>query len=201
VVEAIAQRVPVYLCDAGAFLPITGFNIHRGCLAIARRPVAASVDRIAAGARRLVVLERVANADNVGGVFRNAAAFGVDGVVLSAACCDPLYRKAIRTSMAATLTVPYAQDDQWPSALARIRAERLTIVALTPSADAVDLAAFASRARASRLALVLGAEGGGLTPAVEAAADVRVRIPIRPEVDSLNVAVAAGIALYAFADG
>jgi len=194
----LPPEVPVFVCAAEEFRGLTGYNIHRGCLALARRPPDPSVDAIARGARRLVVLEEIANPDNIGGAFRNAAAFGVGGVVLSPGCSDPFYRKAIRTSMGATLRVPFARDERWPEALATIRAGGFTIVALTPREPAEDLAVAAARLAGGRIALVLGTEGAGLTPAVEDAADVRVRIPIRPEVDSLNVAVATGIALYAF---
>ncbi len=145
-----------------------------------------------------MVLEGVSNADNVGGVFRNAAAFGADGVLLSPTCCDPLYRKAIRTSMAATLRVPFARAgaDDWPGALTSVKAAGFTIVALTPRQPSETLAAFTSRPRPARIALLVGTEGDGLTPEAEAAADYRVRIPIAGGIDSLNLAVATGIALY-----
>ena len=146
-------------------------------------------------AKLVVALDGVGNADNVGGVFRNAAAFGVDAVLLGPTCCDPLYRKAIRTSMAATLRVPFSRVDDWAAALALLRAAGFAIVALTPREPAEDLAAFAARPRPGRVALLIGAEGAGLTSESEAAADYRVRIPIRPDVDSLNLAVACGIAL------
>ena len=132
----------------------------------------------------------------MGGVFRNAAAFGVDAVLLSPACCDPMYRKAIRTSMAATLSVPFATLDDWPGALSGIGRLGFTIVALTPRPPAQDLDEFAREHRSERLALLLGSEGNGLTDDVERFADYRVRIPISDRVDSLNVAVAAGIAMY-----
>jgi tRNA G18 (ribose-2'-O)-methylase SpoU len=154
-----------------------------------------SCEKLTAGARTLVVLEGVANADNVGGVFRNAAAFGVDAVLLSPTCCDPLYRKAIRTSMAATLTVPFARVEPWPDKLRALRDAGYLIVALTPAADAESLATFARVAGGVRLALVFGSEGIGLSSAVQQFAHRRVRIPIRSEVDSLNLAVAAGIVL------
>jgi tRNA G18 (ribose-2'-O)-methylase SpoU len=119
--------------------------------------------------------------------------------VLSPTCCDPLYRKSIRTSMSATVRVPFARVDAWPNALGEIRAAGFTLVALTPREPSVTLEAFvaAGRAPRSRVAIVAGTEGAGLTPAVEFAADHRVRIPISAEVDSLNVAVAVGIALHA----
>jgi len=194
--DAVATQAPVYVCEARDFLGITGYNMHRGCLAIIERPPPRSIEAVLAGARTIVVLEDVSNADNVGGVFRNAAALGADGVVLSPTCCDPLYRKAIRTSMAAVLRVPFVCADQWPGALARIRTAGFTIVALTPQEGSETLDTFGSRPRPDRIALVAGNEGGGLTHDVEAMADHRVRIPISDRVDSLNLAVAVGIALY-----
>ena len=150
-----------------------------------------------AQATSLVVLEGVTNADNVGGVFRNAAAFGAGGVVLSPTCCDPLYRKAIRTSMGAVLQVAFARADEWPAALDQIRAAGFTIVALTPREPSIALDVFAAAPVGEKIALVAGTEGPGLTPEVEAMADHRVRIPIGAAVDSLNLAVAVGIALHA----
>jgi tRNA G18 (ribose-2'-O)-methylase SpoU len=196
-IERLDATVPVLVCGTDDFLTVTGFHIHRGCLALVERPPAEEVDHLVRSAQTLVVLEAVANADNVGGVFRNAAAFGADGVLLGPTCCDPLYRKAIRTSMGAALTVRFARADvnDWPAVLTGVRASGMTIVALTPREPSEPLDAFAERPRSSRIALVVGAEGDGLSPAVEAAADYRVRIPISDGVDSLNLAVAAGIAL------
>jgi tRNA G18 (ribose-2'-O)-methylase SpoU len=202
---ALAPGLPVYVCAAGDFVGITGYDVHRGCLALAARPAASSLDTLLDQARTVVVLDGVTNADNVGGVFRNAAAFDVDAVLLDASSCDPLYRKAIRTSMAATLRVPFARlADQlsgWMPALAGLKDRGFTIVALTPAASARDLHEFAACARPDKLALLLGSEGPGLSAASEAIADHRVRIPIRPAVDSLNLAVAAGIALYRLRSG
>jgi tRNA G18 (ribose-2'-O)-methylase SpoU len=192
----MTPTIPVYIAEAEDFVSITGYDIHRGCLALAIRPDAPSLDDLLAPAATAIVLEGVTNADNVGGVFRNAAAFGADAVLLSPTCCDPLYRKAIRTSMAATLRVPFARLDDWPAALTRIRAQGFALVALTPKQPAEELDAFAARPRPSKLALLIGTEAVGLTPDVEASADHRVRIPIRAGVDSLNLAVATGIALY-----
>src|SRR2546426_2707921 len=198
VLTTVPSHVPIYVCDPGDFLGITGHDIHRGCLALVDRPPALSIDALLAGAQTIVVLEAVTNADNVGGVFRNAAAFGAAGVLLSPTCCDPLYRKAIRTSMGAALQLPFARtrDEDWPNVLVLVRAQGFTLVALTPREPSETLDECAARPRPPRIALVLGTEGAGLTPAVEAAADARVRIPISERVDSLNVAVAAGIALY-----
>jgi tRNA G18 (ribose-2'-O)-methylase SpoU len=191
------------VCTAADFSDFTGYNIHRGCLAIAERPPGKSLDDLLRSTGLLVVLEGVANADNVGGVFRNAAAFGAGAVILSPTCCDPFYRKAIRTSMGATLSVPFVWLDQWPAPLAALGRAGFTLVALTLREPSESLDAFAAMRPAGpgKLALVLGAEGSGLSAAVEAMADSRVRIPMRPEVDSLNLAVAAGIALHRLRDG
>lgn len=197
-VEALSAETPIAVGDADELAAIAGYDVHRGCLALVHRLPDTPVDELIASARLMVVLEGVSNADNVGGVFRNAAAFGAGAVLLSPSCCDPLYRKAIRTSMGAALCVPFARagDSDWPGVLVRVRAAGFTIVALTPREPSEALDAFAARPRAAPLALVVGTEGAGLTPGIEAAADYRVRIPISDRVDSLNLAVATGIALY-----
>jgi tRNA G18 (ribose-2'-O)-methylase SpoU len=193
--DRLGPELPIYACRTRDFLNITGFDIHRGCLALVERPPDRSVCDVLDGARAVVVLEAVANADNIGGVFRNAAAFGVDAVLLSPTCCDPLYRKAIRTSMATTLRVPFARFEHWPQGLASLREQRFTIAALTARPGAQSLEAFAAAKRPDRLALLVGAEGTGLSEETVSFADTEVHIPIRPDVDSLNLAVAAGIAL------
>jgi tRNA G18 (ribose-2'-O)-methylase SpoU len=195
----LGSDVEVYLGSSRDFEDLTGYNVHRGCLALALRPSPLPLNDLLARTRSLVVLEEVGNADNVGGIFRNAAAFGVGGVVLSRGCADPLYRKAVRTSMAATLLVPFSvvsDADGWRPALAQIRAAGFHLVALTLDASAQDLDGMTRATPDDRIALVLGAEGAGLSPDAKETADVRVRIGIRPDVDSLNVAVAAGIALH-----
>jgi len=191
----VSPDVPVFLCETSDFLGVTGFHLHRGCLALVRRPAAAASCQIVRDARTLVVLEGVTNADNVGGVFRNVAAFGADGVLLDPACCDPFYRKAIRTAMAATLRVPFARIDDWPGGLADVRAAGFTLVALSPRPRSISLDEFVESGRPARLALLIGTEGAGLSDEAMAMADQSVRIPIRDEVDSLNLAVACGIAL------
>jgi tRNA G18 (ribose-2'-O)-methylase SpoU len=195
-ISRLPPDIPVYVCDTEDFTAITGFNLHRGCLALAVRPATQSLLDVARKAALLLVLEAVTDADNVGSAFRNAAAFGAS-VVLSDTCCDPLYRKAIRTSMGSVLRTPYARLSDWPNDLAALKAEGFTIFALTPRRDASDLATCARR---QRMALLIGSEGPGLTAAAEAMADIRVRIPIRAGVDSLNLATATGIALHHFAN-
>jgi tRNA G18 (ribose-2'-O)-methylase SpoU len=193
--QKLAADTPVYVCDTASLAAVAGFNIHRGCLAIAERPPDMPFERILCHTRLLIALEDVANADNVGGVFRNAAAFGADAVLLSPSCCDPLYRKSIRTSMGASLWLPFARATQWPGALGAARDRGFAIVALTPREPAQTLDAFAAGGRPQRLLLLVGTEGAGLSAAAECLADYRVKIPIRPDVDSLNLAVATGIAL------
>lgn len=192
--------LPVYVVPPAIVLDLTGYNIHRGCLAIGERPAPASVATLLAArpdAATLVVLEQVTNADNMGGVFRNAAAFAVDGVVLGPNCCDPLYRKSIRVSMGAALCVPFASAGEWPQALAGLRSAGFTVAALTPRPDAVAIGEVAARWRpGTRLALLAGSEGEGLSDGALAAADVALRIPMAAGVDSLNVATAVAIALH-----
>jgi tRNA G18 (ribose-2'-O)-methylase SpoU len=192
---AVAEETPIYVCDTNAFASITGFNLHRGCLALAERPAARAPADVADRSEVILVLEGVTDPDNVGSAFRNAAAFGVGGVLLSPTCCDPLYRKAVRTSMGSALRVPYARLENWPEDLATLKAKGFELVVLTPRESAVDLVSYA-RPRGQKLAVLVGSEGPGLSAAAEATADVRLRIPIRPEVDSLNLATATGIALY-----
>lgn len=185
---------PIYLVDQALMNAIAGFNIHRGCLALARRPTPATLDRIADGPlSRVLVMEGVNNPDNVGGLFRTAAAFGVELVVLGPNCGDPLYRKAIRTSMAASLVVPFVTAPQWPEAITDLRTDGFTVVSLTPRHDALPLM---DLPRHAKLALVVGAEGDGLTEPAMAASTFRVCIPTTAAVDSLNVTTAASIAMY-----
>ena len=200
-VASLSVDVPVLVCAADVLTSVAGYDVHRGCLALVHRPPLTPIDELLPAAEMLVVLEAVTNADNVGSVFRNAAAFGAGGVLLSPSCCDPLYRKAIRTSMAAVLRVPFARATaaDWPGTLTRIRRAGFTIVALTPREPSETLEAFSARPRPAKVALIVGTEGAGLTAEVESVADYRVRIPISGGVDSLNVAVATGIALYELA--
>jgi tRNA G18 (ribose-2'-O)-methylase SpoU len=195
VLASVSSDVPTFVCEPPDFLGITGFPLHRGCLALVERPAPIASCEILRDARTIVVLEGVTNADNVGGVFRNVAAFGADGVMLSPTCCDPFYRKAIRTSMGATIRVPFARIDEWPGGLADVRATGFTLVALGPRQPAITLDDFVRSKRPARVALLIGTEGAGLSDEARSAADVSVRIPISDAVDSLNLAVASGIAL------
>jgi tRNA G18 (ribose-2'-O)-methylase SpoU len=188
--------LPIFVVDHSAMHAITGFNIHRGCLAIGERPEPVQWTDLVRDAHRIVVLEGIANADNVGGIFRNAAAFGADALIFGPACADPLYRKAIRTSMGAALRVPFATMADWPADLSRLRQLGFSVVALTPEGGAAPLGSWLPALRDRRVALLLGHEGDGLSAGALAAADVRARIPTSDAVDSLNVASAAAIALH-----
>jgi tRNA G18 (ribose-2'-O)-methylase SpoU len=189
-----AGDIAVHVCEPSLLERITGFNFHRGCLGLARRPPAMPLTSFAR-ARRLLALERVGNPDNVGGLLRVALALGGDGVLLDPASGDPLYRKAIRTSMGAALRVPFAYVDPWPGGLDEIRGGA-QVVALTPDRAAMSIDEYAVEPD-GRLILLLGSEGHGLSDAAMRYADVRLRIPVAPAADSLNVVVAAGIALHA----
>jgi tRNA G18 (ribose-2'-O)-methylase SpoU len=192
--DALPADVPVYVAPREVLRAVVGFDLHRGAVAAADRPPPNDPAGLVERARSLLVVEDVSDAENMGSLFRNAAAFGVDAVLLSPTCCDPLYRRAVRVSMGHVLHVPFARLDPWPSALRDVvRAAGFTTVALTPSPAAVDVDAVRPPVKP---ALLVGAEGPGLTRGALAAADVRVRIPMRDGVDSVNVATAAAIAAH-----
>jgi tRNA G18 (ribose-2'-O)-methylase SpoU len=185
----------VYEAELPLFRELAGFNVHRGCLAIGEwRGPAPSWQDVVRSARTVVMLERVGNPDNVGGVFRAAAALGADAILLSPGCADPLYRKSIRTSMAATLTLPFAVVERWPAGLNELRSRGFSILALTPSGEEE----ISGVQRPERAALLLGHEGLGLRAETLALCDRRVRIAMTPGADSLNVVTAAAVALDRF---
>lgn len=196
-VPDLPAGVPVYAGDQRVLNAITGFHVHRGILASFHRKPLPSAEQVLAGSRRLVLLEDVNNHTNVGAVFRGAAALGFDGVLLSPTCADPLYRRSVRVSMGQVFAVPYARLSPWPQALDEVRAAGFTVLALTPAADALPIQRLSDRQRA-RPALLLGAEGPGLTRQALDHSDARVVIPMRAGVDSLNVAAAAAVAFWEF---
>jgi len=196
------ERCPVYVCEQQTMNDLAGFNFHRGCLAIGDRPLA--IDPLAgfAHARCVLALQGIGNPDNVGGLFRAAAALGGDAALLDSRCADPLYRKAIRTSMGAAFRVPFAVAEEWLPTIHALAGGEMDVVALTPNPSAKPVADVArDRSPKRRVILMLGAEGDGLSKAAISAATVAARIPIARDVDSLNVVVAAGIALAALARG
>jgi tRNA G18 (ribose-2'-O)-methylase SpoU len=193
-VQALPPAVPVFVASQAVMDAIVGFPIHRGILALGRRRAAPSAEELITGlpAQALVpVLCGIGNHDNMGGLFRNAAAFGAAGVLVDAGCCDPLYRKAIRVSVGAAVTVPFARLAPGEDVLALLARHGVQAVALSPSGE-VGLAGLK---REARMAVLLGAEGPGLDPALLARAR-SVRIPMAQGFDSLNVAVTAGIVLH-----
>lgn len=195
VIDARRSDVPVYVCPSSLLADVTGVHLHRGCLALVRRPSPVAWEAVAATATRLLVLDGLTDADNVGSAFRNAAAFGVDALLLTPGTCDPLYRKAVRTSMGHVLRLPWATVTPWPEALEQLHRAGWQTVVLTPRQPSVRLEAWLSQRLAPRVALVVGTEGEGVSDAVADAATVRVRIPMAAGVDSINVATAAAVVL------
>jgi tRNA G18 (ribose-2'-O)-methylase SpoU len=188
------EHAPVFVASRETMTGIAGFNVHRGALACASRLPMEPMEAVTAPARLLAVLEGINDLENLGALFRNAAAFAVDGVLLCPRCADPLYRRCVRVSVGQVLHVPWTRVTAWPEALHTLRAEGFELVALTPDRSAMPLSTLAHDG--SRRALLLGAEGPGLSPEAMAACDHRVRIPVAPGVDSLNVATAAALAFY-----
>jgi tRNA G18 (ribose-2'-O)-methylase SpoU len=187
--------VPVYSMDKWLLSELVGFRLTRGVLASADRPAPLSVEQLLASATSLAVLESLNDFENLGALFRNAAAFGVDAVLLDPQCADPLYRRSVRVSMGHVLRVPFAVlPGGWPDSLQVVQRAGFTILAMTPRADAEPLRTVT---RPGRWALLFGAEGPGLTDAALARADQLVRIPMAAGVDSLNVATAAAVAFAA----
>ncbi|ROS74340.1 RNA methyltransferase [Cellulomonas sp. PhB143] len=194
--------VPVHLAEPAVLEQVTGFNVHRGALAAMHRPALPAVHdllaaaRGGAGARRVAVLEDLVDHTNVGAVFRSAAALGVDAVLVSPRCADPLYRRSVRVSMGTVFQVPWTRLEAWPGGLDALRAEGFTVAALALSDDALSLDELESDPP-ERLALVLGTEGDGLSATAVAASDTVVKIPMAGDVDSLNVAAASAVAFWA----
>ncbi|MFI5908891.1 TrmH family RNA methyltransferase [Dactylosporangium sp. NPDC051541] len=185
----------LYAAEQNVLEATTGFHVHRGVLASFHRQPDRAAPEVLETARRVAILEDVNNHTNVGAIFRGAAALGMDAVLLSPSCADPLYRRSIRVSMGEVFAIPYARLDPWPAALETVRAAGFTLLAMTPAPDAIPMRDLTTAQR-ERSALLLGAEGPGLTGQAMAASDVRVVIPMHNGVDSLNVAAAAAVAFY-----
>ena len=202
-VFAAHPQVPVYTGTDEVLEQITGFHLHRGALAAMDRPAPRGVDEVLAGARRVAILENVSDHTNLGAIFRSAAGLGVDAVLVSPESADPLYRRSIRVSMGTVFAVPWARIGEadgrgrsaWPDELDRVKRAGFTVAALELSEQAVALDDPALRGH-DRLALVLGAEGPGVSAATLEACEVHVAIPMAAGVDSLNVAAAAAVAFW-----
>jgi len=189
--------VPVLVGPEDVLERVTGFLVHRGALAAMRRPELPPVADVLAGARRIAVMEDLVNHTNVGAVFRSAAAMGVEGVLVSPRCADPLYRRSVRVSMGTVFQVPWTRLEPWPGGLDALREEEFVVAALALEDDAIPLDQFVAEGLPERLALMLGAEGDGLSRGAMEGADVMITIPMGSGVDSLNVAAASAVAFWA----
>lgn len=188
--------VPVYVGEARLLEKLTGYNLHRGALAAMHRPALSPVAELIRDARRIVILEDIVDHTNVGAIFRSVAGLGADAVLITPRCADPLYRRSVRVSMGTVLQVPWTRLPEWPEAASLLHEAGFHLAALALADHAVPLDQFAARPP-ERVALVLGAEGDGLSTHALSAADTVVTIPMLRGVDSLNVASASAVALYA----
>ncbi|MCZ6611490.1 MAG: RNA methyltransferase [Planctomycetota bacterium] len=196
-------EVPVYVAPLDLMRHVAGFTVHRGVLAVGYRSAIERSDLASAlrpaGPLTVLLCENITNIDNIGLLFRNAAAFGVDAVVLSPRCHDPLYRKSLRVSIGHALTVPFVRCLDWPGDLGRLKARwNLTLIAAALDERAIDLRLVD---RPERVGLVVGEEFHGLSPTTLDHCDHIVKVPMAPGVDSLNVAVAAAVCLHRFSTG
>ncbi|MDQ1526166.1 MAG: hypothetical protein QOG18_779 [Microbacteriaceae bacterium] len=188
--------VPIYVGSGELLETLTGYNLHRGALAAMHRPALAPVEQVIAGARRIVILEDIVDHTNVGAIFRAVAGLGADAVLVTPRCADPLYRRSVRVSMGTVLQVPWTRLPDWPAGADILKAAGFHLAALALTDDAVTLDDF-SADQPERLALVLGTEGDGLSRQALDQADTVVTIPMLHGVDSLNVAAASAVALWA----
>ena len=188
--------IPIFTGPGELLAELTGYILHRGLIASMNRPALANPAELIRNARRIVVLENVVDPTNVGAIFRSAGAIGADAVLVTPRCSDPFYRRAIRVSMGTVLQVPWTRVGEWPETRELLVEAGFHVAALALTPDAVSLRDFQARLP-ERLALVLGAEGDGLTPEAIAAADTVVQIPMKHGIDSLNVAAASAVAMWA----
>ena len=190
--------VPVYVAERDVIAEVVGFDLHRGVVACAHRRPLAGIAELLDGARRIAVLEGLNDNENLGAIARAAKAFGVDGLLIDPTCTDPYSRRTVRVSMGEVLAMPIARamPDAWPGVLAELTGAGFEVWAMTPASDADDLW---SVAVPDQVAVLLGAEGPGLSRAALSAASRSVRIPISAEVDSLNVGQAAAVTFAALA--
>jgi tRNA G18 (ribose-2'-O)-methylase SpoU len=189
-------RAPFYRATAEVMAEVIGFHLNRGVLGAARRPPELTAAEVLTDARTIAVLEGVNDHENLGSIFRNAAGLGVDAVIFGTGCADPLYRRAVRVSMGHALLVPFARTQRWPGDLELLRDNGFRLLAMTPDPQADTLADAMGALAGQKVAVLVGAEGPGLTETTMRASDVRVRIPMSRGTDSLNVATAAACAFY-----
>jgi tRNA G18 (ribose-2'-O)-methylase SpoU len=194
--DLYGNSAPYYRVSAEVMAEAVGFHLNRGVLAAARREPERTVADVVEGAGTVVVLEGVNDHENLGAIFRNAAGLDVDAVVFGSGCADPLYRRAVRVSMGHALLVPFARANDWPGDLKTLQQNGFRLLAMTPGADAKTLPEAMAEVHGERVAILVGAEGPGLSYAAMKASDLRVRIPMSRGTDSLNVATAAALAFY-----
>lgn len=194
--DLTGSKAPFYRASAELMAEVVGFHLNRGVLGVARRAPALTVMQVLVGARTVAVLEGVNDHENLGSIFRNAAGLGVDAVIFGGGCADPLYRRAVRVSMGHALLVPFARAECWPGDLEMLRNNNFQLLAMTPDVHAESLADAMGPLATQKVAVLVGAEGPGLTETAMRASDVRVRIPMSRGTDSLNVATAAACAFY-----
>jgi tRNA G18 (ribose-2'-O)-methylase SpoU len=187
---------PAFVADDEVLASVTGYRVHRGALASLERRPLPSMDDLLLRARRVLVLEDLVDHTNVGAVFRNAAALGIDAVLVSPECADPLYRRSVKVSMGAVLTLPWTRAEPWPDALDDLRGRGFRTLAMSPDPAGVSLRDADLRAP---VAVLLGTEGAGLSAPARERCDDTVRIPMAAGIDSLNVAAASAVVLYALA--
>jgi tRNA G18 (ribose-2'-O)-methylase SpoU len=193
-----AAPLDVFIAGQEVMNAVVGFAIHRGAVAVAERRPLPEADTILAGARTVAVLEGINDHENLGAIARSARALGIDGLLLDPTCADPLYRRCVRVSLGHILHLPYARTGSGPAALATLTGAGFTTVALTPDLTADKIDPVAAALAPTPVALVIGSEATGLSEATLAAADRRARVPMRADVDSLNVGHAAAIAFHVF---
>ena len=186
---------PAYVGSESVLEDITGFHLHRGALAAMNRPAPLALEDVLHSAHRVAILEDMVDHTNLGAVFRSAAALGVDAVLITPRCADPLYRRAIRVSMGTVFQVPWVRLDSWPGSIAMLRASGFLVAALALAPDSLELQELSQR-DPDRLALILGTAGEGLSQSTLEQADISVRIPMSSAVDSLNVAAAGAVAFW-----
>ena len=193
---AAAGDAPCYVVTEELAEQVTGFHVHRGALASMQRLPLPSVDDVLAGARRIVLLEDLVDHTNVGAVFRSAAALGMDAVLLSPRCADPLYRRSIKVAMGAVFALPWTRLDTWYDALPALEKAGFLTIALTPEEEGEDLVEVVDRRTPRKVCLILGSEGPGLSARWLSGAQVKAGFAMAHGVDSLNVAAAAALAFF-----
>jgi tRNA G18 (ribose-2'-O)-methylase SpoU len=194
--EVMESDIDVFIGDHALLEELTGFHVHRGALAAMQRPPLRTVNEVTAKAQRIAVLENIVDHTNVGAIFRSAAGLGVDAILVTPQCADPLYRRSIRVSMGAVFSIPWTRIPQWPGALTELHAQGFHTVALSPEKDSQSLEDFVTQ-RHEKVAFVLGSEGDGLTPESLSACQSIVHIPMSHDISSLNVAAASAVVFWA----